>query len=63
MLTKIVALFLAFMIVMGAIMKWLHPERKGPLTRLRDATRLPRPRKCKSCGRFLFGKDTCTCPR
>jgi hypothetical protein len=62
-ITKIVALFLVFMIVMGAVMKWLHPDRKGPLARLRDASRLKRPRKCTRCGRFLFSSDTCTCPR
>ncbi len=60
MLIKIMAGFLVFMIVMGAVQKFLHPTRKTPLDRLRSA-KLPRPRKCKSCGKFLFRNDACNC--
>lgn len=60
MIIKIVAAFLVFMVVMGAIQKWLNPAHKTPLDRLR-ATKLPRPRKCKRCGKFLLGKEDCTC--
>lgn len=55
MLVKIVSLFLVFMVVMGAIHKWLYPDRK------RGIDRLPRPRKCGDCGRFLIGSGDCTC--
>lgn len=60
MLVKIMAGFLVFMIVMGAVQKILNPTRKTPLDRLRNA-KLPRPGKCKSCGKFLFRNDTCQC--
>ncbi|MCC5962553.1 MAG: hypothetical protein JJU09_05445 [Rhodobacteraceae bacterium] len=60
MIIRIVIAFLVFMIVMGAIQKWLNPNHKTPLDRLRS-TKLPRPRKCRSCGRFLLGGDDCRC--
>ena len=60
MIIKIVAAFLVFMIVMGAIQKLLNPAHKTPLDKLR-ATKLPRPRKCKRCGKFLLGKEDCSC--
>jgi hypothetical protein len=60
MLTKIMAAFLVFMIVMAAVQKILNPTRKTPLDRLRNAS-LPRPRKCKTCGKFLFRNDNCRC--
>lgn len=37
MLIKIMAGFLVFMIVMGAVQKFLNPNRKTPLDRLRNA--------------------------
>ncbi len=60
MIIKIVTAFLVFMVVMGAIQKWLNPGHKTPLDRLRGA-KLPRPRKCRECGRFLLGSDDCRC--
>ncbi len=60
MIIKIVAAFLVFMVVMGTIQKWLNPNHKTPIDRLRGA-KLPRPRKCKNCGRFLLGGDGCRC--
>ena len=60
MLFKVVVGFLLFMIVMGAVQKWLNPRHRTPLDRLRS-TKLPKPRKCKTCGRFLLGQDDCTC--
>jgi hypothetical protein len=60
MLLRIVIGFLLFMIVMGAVQKWLNPKHRTPLDRLRSA-KLPKPRKCKTCGRFLLGRDDCTC--
>ncbi len=60
MIIRIVLLFLLFMVIMGAIQKFLNPKHKTPLDKLR-ATKLPRPRKCKSCGRFLLRNDACDC--
>lgn len=60
MLIKIVAGFLVFMVVMGAVQKFLNPKHKTPLDKLR-ATKLPRPRKCTRCGKFLLRNDACTC--
>ncbi|MFN4058953.1 MAG: hypothetical protein ACK4HW_12355 [Roseinatronobacter sp.] len=60
MLIKIMAAFLVFMVVMGAVQKFLNPTRKTPLDRLRNVV-LPRPRKCKSCGKFLFRNEDCRC--
>lgn len=60
MILKVVVGFLLFMIVMGAIQKWLNPKHRTPLDRIRGAS-LPKPRKCKTCGRFLLGRDDCTC--
>lgn len=60
MLFKVVVAFLVFMVVMGAVQKWLNPTRKTPLDRLRSA-KLPRPRKCKTCGKFLLGSENCRC--
>ncbi|MGY6548451.1 MAG: hypothetical protein ACXIU7_05540 [Roseinatronobacter sp.] len=60
MIIRIVLLFLLFMVVMGAVQKWLNPKHKTPLDKLRQA-KLPRPRKCKTCGKFLFGSDDCRC--
>ncbi len=60
MLFKVVTAFLVFMVVMGAVQKWLNPTRKTPLDKLRQA-KLPRPRKCKSCGKFLIGGENCRC--
>ncbi len=60
MLTKIMAAFLVFMIVMAAVQKFLNPARKTPLERLRSMA-LPRPRKCKTCGKFLFRNEDCRC--
>jgi hypothetical protein len=60
MMLKIMAGFLVFMIVMGAVQKILNPTRKTPLQRLRDKV-LPRPRKCPDCGKFLFRNDACRC--
>ncbi len=60
MLLKVVAGFLLFMVVMGMVQKLFNPRHKTPLDRLRGAA-LPRPRKCKACGRFLLGDDTCRC--
>ena len=60
MIIRIVIVFLVFMIVMGAVQKWLNPNHKTPLDRLRS-TKLPRPRKCRSCGKFLLGGEDCRC--
>ena len=60
MLVKIMAAFLVFMVVMGAVQKFLNPDKKTPLDRLRQ-TRLPRPRKCRDCGKFLFRDEPCRC--
>lgn len=60
MIIKIVAAFLVFIVVMGAIKKFMNPAHKTPLDRLRQA-KLPRPRKCKSCGKFLLNGDACRC--
>lgn len=60
MIIKIVAGFLVFMVVMGAIQKLINPRHKTPLDKLRSA-KLPRPRKCKSCGKFLIGGEDCRC--
>ena len=60
MIIKIVAAFLVFMVVMGAVQKWLNPRHKTPLDKLRQ-TKLPRPRKCRRCGKFLIGGEDCRC--
>ena len=60
MLIKIVAGFLVFIIILGAVQKFLNPAHKTPLDRLRQA-KLPRPRKCKTCGKFLLNGDSCQC--
>ena len=60
MLLKVVVGFLLFMVVMGAVQKWLNPKHRTPLDRIRS-TSLPKPRKCKTCGRFLLGKEDCNC--
>lgn len=58
MLVQVVALFLLFVMVMGAVQRLLNPRRKGGK---RDQTRLPRPRKCPDCGRFMIGTGACSC--
>lgn len=60
MIIQIVVAFLLFMVVMGAIQKLLNPNHKTPLDKLRSK-KLPRPRKCRKCGRFLLGGDGCRC--
>lgn len=62
MIIKIVAAFLVFIVVMGAIKKVMNPAYKTPLDRLRQA-KLPRPRKCKTCGKFLLNGESCRCKR
>jgi hypothetical protein len=57
---KIVAAFLVFMVVMGAIQKFLNPNHKTPLDKLRSA-KLPKPRKCSRCGKFQLRGDACDC--
>ncbi len=60
MIIRIVLLFLLFMVVMGAIKKFWNPNHKTPLDKLR-MTKLPRPGKCKQCGKFLLRGDRCDC--
>ncbi|TQM93957.1 MAG: hypothetical protein EA338_01910 [Roseinatronobacter sp.] len=60
MIIKIVAAFLVFMIVMGAIQKFLNPKHKTPLDKLRSA-KLPRPRKCTRCGKYMLRSEACDC--
>ena len=60
MIIRIILLFLLFMVVMGMVQKWLNPNHKTPLDRLRSA-KLPRPRKCRACGKFLLGGEDCRC--
>ena len=52
MLTKIIALFLAFMAVMAIFGKWRFPGQE----RLAQA-------KCQSCGRYRIGKGPCACKK
>lgn len=55
MILKIITLFLVFMVVMGAVHKFLFPNRRGVSDLLR------KPRKCPDCGRFMIGTDRCGC--
>ncbi|SDW13765.1 hypothetical protein [Roseicitreum antarcticum] len=55
MILKIVTFFLLFMVVMGAIQKFLFPHRRN----MPDL--LKRPRKCAQCGRFSIGRGKCAC--
>lgn len=58
MLSKIVALFLIVMLVLGMFGKLRLGNRlKGP----RDQKSLGKPRRCKSCGRYVLGKGPCDC--
>ena len=52
MLTKIIALFLAFMAIMAIFGKWRFPGQE----RLAQA-------KCQSCGRYRIGKGPCACKK
>lgn len=62
MILKIVTLFLLGMMLLGLIGKfrgWLtgRPGLRGP----RDQRALRRPGRCRRCGRFLLGRDSCDC--
>lgn len=59
MLVKFVIVFLAAMVLIGLIGKVLFPRTfkrvvgKGAV--------LPKPSRCKRCGRYLLGKGGCDC--
>ena len=54
---NVVFLFLIFIAVLGVMGK-LRLIRPGGSRR---RTKLPRPRKCPACGRFLLGSAGCDC--
>jgi hypothetical protein len=56
MLVKVVILFLAAMVVLGMIGKWLFPGaiKRGVAKRLAPA-------KCAQCGRYRIGAARCDC--
>lgn len=59
MLVKIVIVFLGAMVLIGLIGKVLFPKAfkrvasKGAV--------LPKPARCRRCGRYLLGKGGCDC--
>lgn len=59
MILKIVALFLAFIAVLGFFGKLRVPGAKQ-LDALRKRTKLGS-RKCPHCGRYKIGKGPCDC--
>lgn len=60
MISKIVVLFLLFMLVLGMFGK-LRRKTIARLTGKLGRNRLARPDKCASCGKFLFGETACSC--
>jgi hypothetical protein len=62
MLSRIVLVFLIFILVLGMFGKW---RRKliGRLTGKTPQARIGRPRKCPECGKFLVGSGPCSCGR
>ncbi|WP_417206143.1 hypothetical protein [Antarctobacter sp.] len=59
MIVKIVALFLAFIAVLGFFGK-LRVPGAHQLGKLRDRARLGS-KKCPHCGRYRIGKGPCDC--
>jgi len=60
MLSKIVAFFLIFMLVLGMFGKW----RRKLIARISGRprqNRVARPDKCARCGKYLLGETGCTC--
>ncbi len=56
MIFKIVTIFLAAIAVLAMFGK-LRVPGQGLMNRMR----LSKPRKCKSCGRYILGSGPCTC--
>ncbi len=57
MILKIITFFLLFMAILGIVGKW----RNKLLGRPQDSNQLPRPQRCKACGRFRIGRGPCGC--
>lgn len=57
LILKIVTFFLLFMAILGMFGKW----RNKLLGRPSDRNALPRPGRCKACGKFRIGRGPCDC--